>query len=115
MHPIARRSLLILTVMAMTGSPAFAADVFPSRPIKIVVPFAPGGTTDILARMLGQKLTESWGQTVVVDNRPSAGGVVASEMLHTSATTHSRALAAMDARPVTATPRSSERPWESRH
>ena len=81
MHPIARRSLLILTVMAMTGSPAFAADVFPSRPIKIVVPFAPGGTTDILARIMADGMGRHLGQSLIVDNRAGAAGAIGSEMV----------------------------------
>jgi hypothetical protein len=49
-----------------------AADKYPDKPIKIIVPFAPGGSTDILARVIGQKMTESWGQTVIVETRPGA-------------------------------------------
>ena len=53
---------------------------YPERPIRIIVPFTPGGSTDILARMLGQKLTQAWGQNVVVENRPGANGVVGAEV-----------------------------------
>src|SRR5688572_28347847 len=53
---------------------------YPDRPIRIIVPFTPGGSTDILARMMGQKLTEAWGQNVVVENRPGANGVVGAEL-----------------------------------
>jgi tripartite-type tricarboxylate transporter receptor subunit TctC len=58
-----------------------AADAYPSKPIRMLVPFSAGSVTDILARMLGQKMTENWHQQVVVDNRPSAGGIVASQTL----------------------------------
>ena len=54
---------------------AYAADTsYPSRPIRIIVPFPPGAATDTIARLLGQKMTETWGQQVVVDNRGGAGG-----------------------------------------
>lgn len=52
------------------------ASAYPSRQITIVVPFAPGGGTDMLARMIGKRLESAWGRTVVIENRPGAGGVV---------------------------------------
>src|SRR5258708_15518564 len=55
------------------------AQTFPARPLRIVVPFPPGGTSDILARTIGQKLTEEWGQPVITDNRPGAAGNIASD------------------------------------
>src|SRR5687767_1729316 len=57
-----------------------AAQEFPSRPARFIVPFAPGSATDVLARTLGQKLAEAWAQQVVVDNRPGAGSVVGSNI-----------------------------------
>ena len=58
-----------------------AEDTYPSRPLRIVVPFGPGGVGDLTARVLAQKMGENIGQQVIVDNRPSAGGVVAAEMV----------------------------------
>jgi tripartite-type tricarboxylate transporter receptor subunit TctC len=52
------------------------ADKYPDRPIKIIVPFAPGGSVDILARVVGQKMTESWGQPVIVESRPGASTMI---------------------------------------
>ncbi len=58
---------------------AQTAASFPSKPIKIVVPFAAGGSTDALARMLAQKLTSAWGQTVIVENKPGAGATLGAD------------------------------------
>jgi len=72
------RILCVLCVPALTSTAA--AQAYPERNIRILVPFTPGGSTDILARMIGQKLTDAWGQQVIVDNRAGANGVVAAEM-----------------------------------
>lgn len=61
------------------------AQAFPERPVRFVVGFTPGGPSDILARALGQKLAERWGQQVVVENRPGAGGNLAAEAVARSA------------------------------
>jgi len=58
-----------------------AAQAWPQRPIRIIVPFGPGGATDIVARSLGQKFSEAWGQSVVVDNRGGAGGIIGSDLV----------------------------------
>jgi len=64
---------------AQTG--AASAQAFPNKPIRVLVGFSAGSTTDIMARTVGQKMTGTWGQPVVVDNRPSAGGILASRVV----------------------------------
>jgi tripartite-type tricarboxylate transporter receptor subunit TctC len=72
---------LLAPLFALTCAlPAAHAADYPDKPIRIIVPFTPGGSTDILARMIGQKLMEAWGQQVIADNRPGANGVVAAEI-----------------------------------
>ena len=61
-------------------SPGDAAKNYPSRPIRLIAQFVPGTTTDIIARFVGAKLTEAWGQQVVIDNRPGAGGTLGTEL-----------------------------------
>ena len=63
-------------LVAPTGGTLAQAQTYPSKPIRVIVPFPPGGSTDFLARIVGQKLTAAWGQQVIIDNRPGAGGTV---------------------------------------
>ena len=60
--------------MLMSGIGATGAAGYPDRPIRVAIPFPPGGTSDILTRIIGEKLTAAMGQQIVVDNRPGAGG-----------------------------------------
>lgn len=76
MHKMTTAALL---ASLLASGAAAAADAYPSRPIRFIIPFTPGGNTDVLGRLLGMKLTEAWGQQVVIDNRPGAGGTVGVE------------------------------------
>ncbi|MDW3681377.1 tripartite tricarboxylate transporter substrate binding protein [Cupriavidus sp. CV2] len=79
MKSTARRAVIagiLGTALMSAGVVAFAADNWPARPISLVVPFAAGGTTDIIGRTIGQKLGEALRQPVVIDNRPGAGGTL---------------------------------------
>lgn len=72
---------IFATVLTLSLSVAQAqtATTYPNKPIRLVVPFTPGGSTDILARAIGQELTKAWGQSVIVDNVPGAGGSIGAE------------------------------------
>ena len=72
---------LLCTASLSVAAPAWAQDIFPSRPISIVVPFGPGSGTDVGARLLGQKLGDALGQTVTIDNKPGANGAIAAEFV----------------------------------
>lgn len=69
-------SLVMATSALSLSSPVVAQQAYPNRPIKLVVPFTPGGSTDFVARLIGEKLTERTGQTVVIENKAGAGGSI---------------------------------------
>jgi len=69
-----------LLAAALLSLPLQAATAFPTKPIRIIVAYTPAGTTDILARALAQKMSEAWGQPVIVDNRPGANGNIGTEV-----------------------------------
>src|SRR5437879_4879785 len=75
---IFRTALAAMAALLGAQAPAYA-QAYPSRTVRIVIPFPPGGTSDILARTLAQKLTDEWSQQVIAENRPGAAGNVASE------------------------------------
>jgi tripartite-type tricarboxylate transporter receptor subunit TctC len=75
---LTRAVALSASAMVLLGTPV-AAQTFPSKPIRIVVPFGAGGVADLTARTVAQKMSESLGQSVIIDNKPGAGGVVAGE------------------------------------
>ena len=72
---------LFLALAAVLGSASAVAQSYPSKPLRLIVPYPPGGPLDIMARAIGQKLSEAWGQPVVVDNRAGAGGNIGAELV----------------------------------
>ena len=78
------RNLSVLASICLSfqfGAACFAAESYPSRPVRVIVPFAPGGTSDIMARVVSQQLSEQLGQTFVVDNRAGASGFIGHGMV----------------------------------
>lgn len=84
MLKFSRYMVLLFSALAMTSGPAMAAP-YPEKPVKLIVSWSPGGTTDILARIMAQGLTEKLGQTVLVENRPGGGNNIGTEFLIRSA------------------------------
>jgi tripartite-type tricarboxylate transporter receptor subunit TctC len=77
-------SIVTLLMLVLSAFPAFSQD-FPAKPVRWIVPYAPGGSSDILARLIGQKLAETWGRPIIVDNRPGAAGNIGTEAAARSA------------------------------
>jgi len=85
-----RRRVIAAIACFLAGGVGFVslpagAQAYPTKPIRLVVPFPPGGSLDVVARAIGQKLTEAWGQPVVIDNRPGAGGNIGADLVAKSA------------------------------
>ena len=74
------KSIVYATLLACAGAAA-AADSYPTRPVRVIIPFAAGGTFDLVGRVVAQKLGELWGQQVVADNRPGGATLIASELV----------------------------------
>src|SRR5580693_8559577 len=93
---------IVLALLGLCAAPAAAeeaadpAKAFPSRPIRIIVPFPAGGPTDILARVIGQRMSEDWGQAVVIENRPGANTAIGAQQVARAAPDGYTLLAAMD-------------------
>ena len=80
------RRFLVVAAMLLSGAAAVQAQApYPNKPIRVVIPFGPGGFADITMRLVGQKLSERTGQQVVIENRPSAGGVIAAAAVTSAA------------------------------
>jgi tripartite-type tricarboxylate transporter receptor subunit TctC len=80
----------LLAAIPATDVAAQSAAPYPNRPVKLVIPFPPGGPLDIIGRLIAQKASEAWGQSVVVDNRPGAGGNIGADLVAKSPPTATR-------------------------
>ena len=72
--------LFIIPLLAFASAASFA-QTYPTKAVRLIVPFPPGGSTDLVARVIGQKMADSWGKQVVIDNRPGANGMIGSDIV----------------------------------
>ena len=77
--PRRRLAAISVALLGLLALPAFAQEGYPQRPVKLIVPFAPGGSTDLVARLVAEKMQATLGQPVTVDNRTGSGGMIGSE------------------------------------
>jgi len=113
---ISRHGLIALVLtagMIVAMNPAAQAQTYPAKPIHIIVPFAPGGITDVVARALGQRLSEVWQQQVVVENRPTGAGILGVDSVAKAAPDGHTLLVAADANFVTAPHTYSKLPYNA--
>jgi len=104
----------LIAIILMVGPDRTArAQTYPAKPIHIIVPFAPGGITDVVARALGQRLSEAWKQQVVVENRPTGAGIVGVDSVAKAAPDGHTLLVAADANFVTAPHTYSKLPYDA--
>jgi tripartite-type tricarboxylate transporter receptor subunit TctC len=107
-----RHNLFALMLVVGIAPELAAAQTYPAKPIHIIVPFAPGGITDVIARALGQRLSEAWKQQVVVENRPTGAGLVGVDAVAKAAPDGHTLLVAADANFVTAPHAYSKLPYD---
>ena len=72
--------LFTITLLAFVSAASFA-QTYPAKAVRLIVPFPPGGSTDLVARVVGQKMADAWGKQVVIDNRPGANGMIGSDIV----------------------------------
>lgn len=81
MNPLSRRHFIAATAGALASTQALGQTAYPTRPIRLIVPFSPGGSSDFTGRLIAQKMSETLGQTVVVENKPGANGIIGCDMI----------------------------------
>src|SRR5688572_12714104 len=81
MNRVSTRLAVALLAAALTPLPAASAEWSPSKPVRMIVGFPPGGATDLVARQIAPKMSQSLGRQVIVDNRPGANGVISNELI----------------------------------
>jgi tripartite-type tricarboxylate transporter receptor subunit TctC len=113
-HRRTRLSITLAALLATGLAPSLAAQAqtYPSKPIHIVVPYAPGGITDVIARALGQRLSEAWKQQVVIENKPTGAGIVGTDAVAKAAPDGHTLLVAADAAFVTSPHTYSKLPYD---
>src|SRR5688572_6571203 len=100
---VMKRFTLLLVALAFGGAAAAQQQAWPTRPLRIVIPWPPGQATDLMARIVAQKLSEQLGQQVIADNRPGAGGMIGTDMA-AKATPDGYTLLAASSGPVSINP-----------